>query len=563
MNVRTRSWFFIATLGLIPAISSAQDSHFHGAPATTLHQKNPLAGKHAAVDAGAKLYAANCVACHGAAGHGSGNIPALSEGPTQSAGDGEVFWFITTGSVANGMPAWGSLSAQQRWQIVAYLKSLKSAAAGSKPEAAPKSVAPVKTSAPLPEPPYTDFRVEQPGTVRKISASDLPAPYSTDSASNGAKLVARPSDAWPKAPEGFTVQLYATGLDNPRLIRTAPNGDFFLAESSSGKIRMFRGITADGKPAETSVFVDRLHRPYGIAFYPPGNNPQWIYIGNTDGIIRIPYKNGDLKASSAAEHIADLPSGGHWTRDIQFSADGKKLFVAVGSASNVDDPDTTSGEKNRADILQFNPDGSDMRVHAYGIRNAGGGLAVHPKTGELWCSVNERDGLGDNLVPDYITHVQEGGFYGWPWWYIGAHQDPRHNGKHPELKDKTIVPDVLLQPHNASLQLTFYQGSQFPAEYRGDIFASEHGSWNRSVRAGYEVIRVPLHQTGRASGEYEDFITGFVMDNGNVWGRPVGVTVAPDGSLLITDDGSNSIWRVSYTGGKAGKSATEAVNATK
>jgi glucose/arabinose dehydrogenase len=529
-----------------------------------MHQKNPLAGQQKAIDSGAKLYAANCVACHGAAGQGSGNIPALSQGPTQSFPDGEVFWFITTGSVANGMPAWGSLSEQQRWQIVAYLKSLKSGVAATKPETAPAIIAPTKTDAPLPEPPYTDFRVEQPGNVRKISASDLPAPYRTDSASNGAKLVARPSDAWPKAPEGFIVQLYATGLDNPRLIRTAPNGDLFLAESGSGKIRIFRGITAEAKPGETSVFVEGLHRPYGIAFYPPGSNPQWVYIGNTDAIIRIPYKNGDLKASAQPEDIATLPAGGHWTRDIQFSADGKKLFVAVGSASNVDDPDTTSDEKNRADILQLNPDGSDMRVYAYGIRNAGGGLAVHPKTGELWCSVNERDGLGDNLVPDYITHVQEGGFYGWPWWYIGAHQDPRHNGKHPELKDKTIVPDVLLQPHNASLQLTFYEGSQFPAEYRGDIFASQHGSWNRSVRTGYEVIRIPMHQTSRASGEYEDFVTGFVVDNSHVWGRPVGITVAPDGSLLITDDGSNSIWRVSYTGGKAQKSASKespAINA--
>ncbi len=171
--------------------------------------------------------------------------------------------------------------------------------------------------------------------------------------------------------------------------------------------------------------------------------------------------------------------------------------------------------------------------------------------------MNERDGLGDNLVPDYITHVQEGGFYGWPWWYIGEHQDPRHEGKHPELKDKVLVPDVLLQPHNASLELTFYEGKQFPAEYQGDIFASEHGSWNRSVRSGYEVIRVPMNKTGRASGEYEDFVTGFVVDNGHVWGRPVGITVASDGSLLVTDDGSNSIWRISYTGNAGQKSARE------
>jgi glucose/arabinose dehydrogenase len=223
------------------------------------------------------------------------------------------------------------------------------------------------------------------------------------------------------------------------------------------------------------------------------------------------------------------------------------MFVAVGSGSNVDDPDTHPSEKNRADILAFNPDGSDMRVYAYGIRNAGGGIAIDPEGGELWCSVNERDALGDNLVPDYITHVEEGGFYGWPWWYIGGHQDPRHDGKHPELKDKAIVPDVLLQAHNASLEITFYEGKQFPEEYRGDIFASEHGSWNKAARAGYEVIRVPRHQTGKAGGEYEDFVTGFVLPDGSVWGRPVGITVAPDGSLLVTDDGSNSIWRIAYT----------------
>jgi glucose/arabinose dehydrogenase len=223
------------------------------------------------------------------------------------------------------------------------------------------------------------------------------------------------------------------------------------------------------------------------------------------------------------------------------------MFVAVGSGSNVDDPDTHPAEKNRANILAFNPDGSNMRIYAYGIRNPVG-LAIDPQTGQLWCSVNERDALGDNLVPDYITHVQPGGFYGWPWWYMGGHQDPRHQGKHPELKDKVITPDVLLQPHYASLEMTFYEGKQFPQEYDGDIFAAEHGSWNRAVRTGYEVIRVPLHHTGQATGEYQEFLTGFVLPDGDVWGRPVGVTIAHDGSLLVTDDGSNSIWRVSYTG---------------
>jgi glucose/arabinose dehydrogenase len=538
-----------------PSRLAAQDAHFHNAPASSAHLENPYAGQQAAVAAGAKLYVTNCAACHGANGQGTGNIPPISEGPTQTVPDGEVFWFTTTGSVKNGMPAWASLPEEQRWQIVTFLKSLKNSKTAEKSEPVSPAAAPVPTNAPPPQPPYTDFRFEQPGKTRKITPQDLPAPYASDTSNNGPKLVTRPDNAWPIAPAGFTVQLYATALDNPRLIRTAPNGDFFLAESSSGKIKVFRGITRDGKAELTSEFATGLNRPYGIAFYPPGDSPQWVYIGNTDAVVRFPYQNGDVQARGPAQHIVDLPhGGGHWTRDLQFSPDGKKMFVGVGSASNVDDPDTTPEEENRADILVFNPDGSDMRVYAYGIRNAGGGLAINPKTSQLWCSVNERDGLGDNLAPDYITHVAEGGFYGWPWWYIGSHQDPRHQGKHPELKDKVLVPDVLLQPHNASLEMIFYDGKQFPAEFQGDIFASEHGSWNRSVRTGYEVIRVPLHQSGRASGEYEDFLTGFVVDNGHVWGRPVGVTVAPDGSLLVTDDGSKSIWRVSYTGTASQKS---------
>ncbi len=540
---------FTASLIFLASHSSAQDAHFHNAPADSAKRKNPYAGQNDAVKAGTSLFSTYCASCHGASGQGTGNVPALTQGSAQAVPDGEVFWFITTGSVTNGMPAWGTLSEQQRWQLVSYLKSLKNSGAAATPSAVLEKVTAAPTNAPPPQPPFVDFRFEEPGKVRKIEVQNLPAPNATDSSSNGPKVVARPDDAWPKAPAGFKVQQYASKLDNPRLILTAPNGDIFLAESSSGKIKVFRGITEEGKPKESSVFVADLNRPYGIAFYPPGSNPQWIYIGNTDAIVRFPYENGDLHARGPSQHIADLPhGGGHWTRDIQFSPDGKHMLVGVGSSSNVDDPDTTPAEKNRADILEFNPDGSGMHVYASGIRNAGGGLAFNPKTNELWCSVNERDGLGDDLVPDYITHVEEGGFYGWPWWYIGNHQDPRHKGKHPELKDKVIVPDVLLQPHFASLELAFYEGAQFPAEYRGDIFASEHGSWNRSVRAGYEVIRVPLHQTGRATGEYEDFLTGFVVDNGHVWGRPVGVAVAPDGSLLITDDGSNSIWRVSYTG---------------
>jgi glucose/arabinose dehydrogenase len=242
-----------------------------------------------------------------------------------------------------------------------------------------------------------------------------------------------------------------------------------------------------------------------------------------------------------------LRGGGHWTRDLAFSKDGKKLYVSVGSRSNNDDTDGNPAEFERADVLEFDADGKSRRVFAWGIRNAVG-IAVHPRSGELWVSVNERDRLGDNLVPDYITHVEPGGFYGWPWFYLGAHPDPRHAGKHPELAGKVLVPDVLLESHDASLEMVFYDGAQFPAEYRGDVFAAQHGSWNKTVRTGYEVIRVPLHGRDRAEGDYEDFLTGFVTATGDVWGRPVGVAVAKDGALMVTDDGSNSIWRVGAIG---------------
>jgi glucose/arabinose dehydrogenase len=537
--------FSLLPVAALPAV----DQPFHDAPASAKAQKNPYAGQQAAADAGKQVYARNCLACHGKTGQGTGNVPSLVDGKLHGVTAGEIFWFVTKGDKDNGMPSWAALPEQKRWQVVTYVESMASGKPAAGPTSAPEpEVAGTKIKAAPPNAPFTDFRYEKPGATRKITVKDLPQPYATDSAEKGAEVVARPENAWPVAPAGFKVELFADGFDNPRWLRTAPNGDIFLAESNAGRIRVFRGITAEGKPEQTEIFASGLSKPYGIAFYPPGPDPQWIYVGNTNEVIRFPYHNGDLKASGAQQHIADLPTGGHWTRAIEFSPDGKKMFVGVGSASNDDDVDTHPGEKGRADILTCDPSNCELQVYAYGIRNAGGGIAINPQTGELWCSVNERDALGDNLVPDYITHVQEGGFYGWPWWYMGAHQDPRQQGKHPELKDKTIVPDVLLQPHNASLELTFYQSDKFPAEYRGDIFASEHGSWNKAVRVGYEVIRVPLHQTGKATGEYQDFLTGFVLPDGHVWGRPVGIAVAPDGSLLVSDDGSNSIWRVSYTG---------------
>jgi glucose/arabinose dehydrogenase len=403
---------------------------------------------------------------------------------------------------------------------------------------------------------FTDWTQEAPGIRRHLTVADLPGPAEEQSVDNGPKLVARPANAWPIAPKGFKVEMFATGLDNPRLIRTAPNGDLFLAESETGKIKVFRGVGADGKAQQVSIFADGLHQPFGIAFYPSGANPAWVYIGNTDGIVRFPYQNGDMAARGAAEHLADLPGGGrlrgggHWTRDVVFSKDGTKLFASVGSHSNVDDADTHPEEFHRADVLEFTPEGKFVKVYASGLRNCVG-EAINPITGELWCSTNERDGLGNNLPPDYITHVQEDGFYGWPWYYMGGAaggvQDPRHAGKHPELKSKVITPDILLNPHFASLEMLFYEGGQFPREYKGEGFAAEHGSWNRAKRGGYEVIRLPM-KDGHATGEYEDFLTGFALPDGTVWGRPVGVAVAKDGSLFVSDDGSRSIWHVSYTG---------------
>jgi len=396
---------------------------------------------------------------------------------------------------------------------------------------------------------FNDWTNERPGNRYLIKASDMPKPYATDSAPNQSKVVPRPADAWPKVPDGFKIDQALTGLDTPRTIITAPNGDLFVAESNPGRIRVIRGFGADGKVITNEVFATGLTRPYGIAFYPPGPNPQFVYVGNTNSIVRFPYKNGDLKASGPAQVIvASLPGGGnHWTRSMVFSNDGKKLYVGVGSKVNVSEEES---ETNRADVLEFNPDGTGQRIYAAGVRNASG-LAMHPETGQLWVAVNERDALGDDLVPDYVTHIQEGGFYGWPWYYIGPNQDPRFTGKRPELKEKVIVPDVLLQSHSAPLTLTFYEGNQFPAEYRGDLFVTSHGSWNRAHRTGYKVMRL-YTPNGKATGEYQDFVTGFVVDDANVWGRPVGLAVASDGALVFTDDASNSVWRVTYTGKTSG-----------
>ncbi len=395
-----------------------------------------------------------------------------------------------------------------------------------------------------------DWTTDAPGVRRKITLAELPKPFDTPSANNGPRVVPQPDGAWPKAPEGFKVDRYATRLGGPRVITVAPNGDVFVAESNAGRVRVLRDTNGDGTPEINQTFAADLNRPFGIAFYPSNTDkPTHVYIANTDSVVRFPYKPGDLAATGKPEMIVDnVPSGneqvgggGHWTRDIAFSRDNKKMYVSVGSRSNVSDDDR---EIRRADILEFTPDGHNEKIFASGIRNPVG-IAIQPGTGDLWTSVNERDELGDYLVPDYITKVKPGGFYGWPWYYIGSNQDPRHTGKRPDLKGKVEVPDVLLQSHMASLKLAFYTGKSFPKEYQGEVFAAEHGSWNRSRRTGYKVIRVPL-KNNKATGEYEDFLTGFVTPDGNVWGRPVGVATAKDGALLVSDDASGTVWRVSY-----------------
>ena len=432
---------------------------------------------------------------------------------------------------------------------------------------------------------FGDWDSQKPGVHRKITVADLPEPAPEQSVDNGPHLIPRPDGAWPIAPPGFKVTLYAGGdfrpttrsssvdgkpaavppassiFREPRLMRTAPNGDIFLSDSHGDKVYVLRGVGPDGKAQQISTFASGLNLPFGINFYPAGPNPKWVYIGNTDSVVRFSYKSGDLVASGVPEKIvpqlpgfAQLRGGGHWTRDIVFSKDGTHMFVSVGSGSNVDDPDTHPNELHRADVLLYTPEGKFLKVYASGIRNCVG-EAINPITGVLWCSVNERDNLGNHLVPDYVTSVPEDSFFGWPWFYMGTnggHQDPRLMGTHPELKSRVLVPDVIVQPHMASLQMTFAPShidapGALPGLYEGDAFAAEHGSWNRAQRAGYEVIRIPMHN-GKADGSYEDFLTGFVTKDGQVWGRPVGITIGKDGSMFVTDDGSRSVWRITYEG---------------
>jgi glucose/arabinose dehydrogenase len=421
---------------------------------------------------------------------------------------------------------------------------------------------------------YGDWRGDAPGVTRHITPADIPPPSESQSVSNAPYIVDPPSTSSLRVPTGFAVAQFATGLTNPRIVRIAPNGDIFVAESSADRIRVMRAVDGAAQPQRTKVFARGLNRPFGMAFYPPGPDPRWLYVANNNSVVRFPYRNGDLVATSEPQTVVaqiSQTSGHHWTRDLAFSRDGKLMYVSVGSGSNDAEDMEPMGaaaiaanesrygvgaswgrEAQRADVLVFDPLGGHRHVFATGLRNCAG-LAVGTQTGDVWCSTNERDGLGNNVPPDYVTRAREGGFYGWPWFYIGDHEDPRHAGERPDLAGRVDVPDVLIQTHSAPLGMAFYDGAgvaAFPSEYTGDAFVALHGSWNRAGRTGYKVIRIPL-RNGVPEGVYEDFLTGFVASDSGVWGRPVDVAVAHDGALLVTDDGGGVIWRVAY-GARAG-----------
>ena len=415
---------------------------------------------------------------------------------------------------------------------------------------------------------FGDWRSDAPGMVRKIGAGDVPKSNGTFGVEASA-VVARPAGAQLKTLPGFAVAPFAE-IKGARLMRTAPNGDIFVAATDANRIEVLRAADGAAKPSEVKTFAEGLDRPFGIAFYPAGPNPKWVYVANNDSVVRFPYQSGDLLARGPAEVLVPrltVDKRGHSTRDVAFSADGKRMLVSVGSGSNVAEemgkktPEETKAfadahafgatwgkEEDRADVLSFDPEGHDKQIYATGIRNCVG-LAVNPATKDVWCATNERDLLGDNLPPDYVTRVREHGFYGWPWYYIGDNEDPRRKGERPDLAGKATVPDVLIQAHSAPLELTFYTArggaAAFPTQYRGDAFVALHGSWNRAKRTGYKVVRLKL-KDGVPTGEYEDFLTGFVVGDKEVWGRPVGVTVAHDGALLVADDGGDTIWRVAY-----------------
>jgi glucose/arabinose dehydrogenase len=373
---------------------------------------------------------------------------------------------------------------------------------------------------------------------------ELPPPYKTESVRNSSDVIGWENNATPVAPSGFTVTKYAGDLEGPRWIYVLPNGDVLIAESNKGRIQLLRDKDGDGTPEQKTVFLSDLDMPFGMLLL--NNN---FYVANQNAVMRFPYTKDATTITADGQKILDIPGGGrHWTRNIVANKNGTKIYVSVGSASDHAE-DGIEKENRRTCILEINPDGSGERLYASGLRNPVG-MDWAPGTSTLWTAVNERDELGDELVPDYATSVKDGGFYGWPYSYFGQNEDPRIEAKdkRPDLVKRAIVPDVPLGSHTASLGLAFYTGKSFPEKYHNGMFIGQHGSWNSSVLVGYKVVFVPFNN-GKP-GKPEDFLTGFIADQNKskVYGRPVGVAVLPDGSLLVADDAGGTIWRV--TSGK-------------
>jgi len=537
----------------------------------------------AAPTAGQTYFERNCASCHTAdagmasrAGPGLFNVvgrkaagvagfnytdaltKAGAAGKTWTRQELDVFLRDPNKDVPGTAMPIGVPDAKQRAAVIDYLagQSGKVAAAST---AAPKSASGDKAGA------WTE---DKPGDLHHITVANLLQPYASDSAGNGPKVAPRPGGALPAVPKGFKVTTFADDTNKARLALRLPNGDILLAETGKGQLTILRSKSGD-KADSAGVFASGLSRPYGMALWPSGPNPKYLYVANVNSVVRIPYTVGDLKARGEPETIVEKISdttGGHSTRTLAFSKDDKTLLLSVGSATNVatgigakppqplaqwEKQHGLGGawgeETDRATVLAFDADGKNRRAYANGLRNCVG-MLVHPDSGDLFCSVNERDELGDNLPPDYVTRVKQGGFYGWPWYYLGAHEDPRLKGIRPDLKDKVIVPDTLIQAHSAALGMTVYKAppgakNAFPKEYEGDIFVALHGSWNRGIRTGYKVVRLTM-KNGVPTGQYQDFMTGMVLSDRDVWGRPSAVTVAADGALLVVDDAGGVVWRV-------------------
>jgi glucose/arabinose dehydrogenase/cytochrome c2 len=458
---------------------------------------------------------------------------------------------------------------EDRANVIAYFQAVEDGTFKEAERTRPPFTPPPSTGAPPKG--DADWKRDVPGRAHRIDVATLPAPFDSGSATNFPKVVDRPANAQLQVPAGFKVDVFASDQKGARAMRLAPNGDIFLTETSVGAVKVLRPSPDGATAASVETFAQGLNLPFGMAFY-PAKNPKWLYVAETNRVVRYPYKVGDQKASALPEivvpELSPVGTGGHFTRDLVFSPDGKRMFVSVGSGSNVAEDmvkktpaevkaweainglgATWGSEEKRADVLVFEV-GSQRpgKVFATGIRNCAG-LTMQPATGALWCTTNERDMLGDDLVPDYSTRVLPGHFYGWPWYYMGKYEDPRLKGDRPDLAGKATVPDVPYQAHSAALNLVFYTAtsgsSAFPKEYVGDGFAVMHGSWNRAFRTGHKIVRVRM-KNGKPTGEYDDFLVGFIADDGNAWARPVGAVVASDGSLLMSEDGNNTIYRISY-----------------